>query len=64
MCKSPSTLQVRSSFKMMAQAFTLEHESPVLLQHELQLVKSAPAAPDMHSSNPKVNIITREVGRL
>lgn len=43
------------------QAFTAEQESPLLLQHEFQLVQTAPAAPDMHNFSLKANSITREV---
>ncbi|KAL3158795.1 hypothetical protein ABBQ32_011522 [Trebouxia sp. C0010 RCD-2024] len=43
------------------EAFTAEHESPLLLQHEIQLVQSAPAAPDMRNFSLKANSITREV---
>lgn len=46
---------------MVVQAFTAEHESPLLLQHEIQLVQSAPAAPDMRNFSLKANSITREV---
>ena len=55
-----STAQVKCKLKVV-QAFTAEHESPLLLQHEIQLVQSAPAAPDMHNFSLKANTITREV---
>ena len=46
---------------LIPQAFTAEQESPLLLQHEFQLVQTAPAAPDMHNFSLKANSITREV---
>lgn len=45
----------------MLQAFTAEQESPLLLQHEFQLVQTAPASPDMQNFSLKANSITREV---
>ena len=45
----------------MARAFTAEQESPLLLQHEMHLVRSAPAGPDMHKFSLKANGVTREV---
>lgn len=49
------------SCAVVLQAFTAEQESPLLLQHEFQLVHTAPALPDMQNFSLKANSITREV---